>query len=77
MSIFLSVIGMYYCGYYATVLPRKSSDRAKASLFLYIDARPKIIKIRRLEAEVFAVLIFVARQIDLYRKSMFFTFLLM
>ena len=35
MRIFLSVIGMYYCGYYATVLPRKSSKRAKTSLFLY------------------------------------------
>ena len=35
MSIFFSVIGTYYSGYYATVLPRKSSNRAKASLFLY------------------------------------------
>ena len=36
MGIFLSVIGMYTCGYYPIVLLRNSNNHAKASLF-YID----------------------------------------
>ena len=35
--MFLSVIGMYTCGYYAIVLLRNSNNGAKASLFFYLD----------------------------------------